>query len=110
MQNCGRIALGVNGSLVIELWQLTQLGKLPMRKRRKELETREKFEARQLREAGMSLNDLARWFDVHRATICRGLAEMREKLGPEKLPANRRHLARLGRATSPDASDVQTIP
>jgi hypothetical protein len=71
-----------------------------MRKHRKEMETREKFEARQLREVGMSLNDLSRWFDVHRATICRALAEMREKLGPEKLPANKRHLVRLKAATS----------
>lgn len=71
-----------------------------MRKPRKELEVRDKFEARQLRETGMSLNDLSRWFNVHRATICRALAEMREKLGPEKLPANKRHLVRLRVTTS----------
>lgn len=81
-----------------------------MRKRRKEMDTREKFEARQLREVGMSLNDLARWFDVHRATICRALAEMREKLGPEKLPANKRHLARLKPTTSQEEGSAQTSP
>lgn len=73
-----------------------------MRKQRKELEVRDKFEARQLRETGMSLNDLSRWFNVHRATICRALAEMREKLGPEQLPRNKRHLVRLRSATSQD--------
>lgn len=70
------------------------------RKPRREMEMREKFEARQLREAGMSLNDLSRWFNVHRATVCRALAEMREKLGPETLPANKRHLVRLRATTS----------
>lgn len=77
-----------------------------MRKRRKEMATKEKFEARQLREVGMSLNDLARWFDVHRATVCRALAEMREKLGPEKLPPNKRHLVRLRSATSQDVTPI----
>lgn len=75
-----------------------------MRKVRKEMTQAEKFEARQYREVGMSLNDLARWFNVHRATICRALAEMREKLGPEQLPANKRHLVRLKPATSQNPS------
>lgn len=65
-----------------------------MRKRRKVMRDVEKFEARQFREAGMSVRDCAAYFDVSVATLMRGLAEMRAKFGPEKLPRNRRHLAR----------------
>lgn len=56
----------------------------------------EKFEARQFREVGMSVKDCAAYFNVSLATLMRGLAEMREKFGPEKLPRARRHLARAG--------------
>lgn len=73
-----------------------------MRKRRKVWRDVEKFEARQFREAGMSIADCARYFDVSVATLLRGLAEMREKFGPENLPAHRRHLARARVATSQD--------
>lgn len=60
----------------------------------------DKFEMRQFREAGMSVSECAKYFRVHIATAMRALAEMREKFGPEKLPANRRHLARSTYATS----------
>jgi transposase len=60
----------------------------------------EKFEMRQFREAGMSIKDCAIYFQVSLATTMRGLAEMREKFGPEKLPATRRHLARSHLAMS----------
>ena len=51
----------------------------------------EKFEARQFREAGMSVKDCARYFNVSVATLMRGLAEMRERFGPEQY---RRHPVR----------------
>lgn len=81
-----------------------------MRKPRKELEGWEKYEVRKYREVGMSLNELASWFNVHRATICRALAEMREKLGPEQLPRNKRHLVRLRAATSQNLTSGQVAP
>lgn len=64
------------------------------RKPRRALREVDKFEARQFREAGMSIADCARYFDVSIATLMRGLADMVKKLGPEKLPRHRRHLAR----------------
>jgi transposase len=70
------------------------------RKPRKQLKPVEKFEMRQFREVGMSIKDCATYFQVSVATAMRALAEMREKFGPEKLPATRRHLARSGIATS----------
>jgi len=66
----------------------------PPRKRRKSMRDVEKFEARQFIEAGMAVRPCADYFDVSLATLMRGLAEMRAKLGPEKRPAHRRHLAR----------------
>jgi len=63
-----------------------------VRKRRKVMRDVEKFEARKFREVGMSVADCARYFDVSVATMMRGLAEMREKFGPEQYK-NRRHLA-----------------
>ena len=65
-----------------------------MRKRRKVWRDVEKFEARQFREAGMSMADCCTYFDVSMATLKRGLAEMAAKFGPEQLPRHRRHLAR----------------
>jgi transposase len=70
------------------------------RKPRKQLKPVEKFEMRQFREVGMSIKDCATYFQVSVATAMRALAEMREKFGPEKLPAARRHLARSHLATS----------
>lgn len=63
------------------------------RKRRKTMRDVEKFEARQFREVGMSIRACADYFNVSVATLCRGLAEMRERLGPEQFK-QRRHLAR----------------
>lgn len=54
----------------------------------------EKFEMRQFREAGMSIKDCASYFGVSLATAMRGLADMREKFGLERLPRARRQLAR----------------
>ena len=70
------------------------------RKPRRILKEVDKFEARQFREVGMSVKDCAAYFDVSVATLLRGLADMREKFGPEKLPGKRRHLARSHLATS----------
>ena len=52
----------------------------------------EKFEMRQYREIGMSITQCMSFFKVSRATVLRALAELRSKLGPEKLA--RKHLAR----------------
>jgi transposase len=65
-----------------------------MRKPYRTMREVDKFEARQFREVGMSVRDCATYFNVSVATVMRGLAEMRAKFGPEKLPRNRRHLAR----------------
>jgi len=65
-----------------------------MRKTRRLMRDVEKFEARQFREVGMSVKDCAAYFNVSIATLMRGLAEMREKFGPEKLPPKLRRLAR----------------
>lgn len=54
----------------------------------------EKFEMRQFREAGMSVAGCASYFNVSVATAMRALAEMREKFGPERMPAHRRQFAR----------------
>lgn len=50
------------------------------------LTARDKFELRQLREAGVSVKDAAAYKNVSVATAMRALAELRRKLGPEKLP------------------------
>lgn len=61
------------------------------------LTTRDKFELRQLREAGVSIKDAARYKNVSIATTMRALAELRAKLGPEKLPNGRRARSYLTR-------------
>lgn len=63
-------------------------------RREKNLRTVDKFEMRQFREVGMSMAALADYFNCSVATAHRALAEMREKFGPEKVPAHRRHFAR----------------
>lgn len=65
-----------------------------MVRREKNLKPVEKFEMRQFREVGMSIVECASYFNCSVATAHRALAEMREKFGPEKLPAHRRHFAR----------------
>ena len=64
-----------------------------MRKRRKSMREGEKFEARLFREAGQSIKGCADYFNVSVATLCRGLADMRAKFGPERF-RDRRHSAR----------------
>lgn len=61
------------------------------------LTARDKFEIRQLREAGVSVNDCAKYMNVSRATCLRALADLRVKLGPEKLPNERRARSYLRR-------------
>lgn len=53
------------------------------------LTPREKFELRQLREAGVKIKDAAAYMNVSVATAMRVLAELRRKLGPEKLKNER---------------------
>lgn len=60
----------------------------------------EKFELRLNREAGIPVKICAQMAGVSLATAMRALAELREKLGPEKLPPRKRHLARVGVDTS----------
>jgi predicted DNA-binding protein (UPF0251 family) len=54
------------------------------------LTVRDKFELRQLRESGVTVKDAAAYMNVSMATAMRALAELRKKLGPEKLPNGRR--------------------
>lgn len=72
------------------------------RRREGRLKPVEKFEMRQFREAGMSVKQCAAYFDVSVATAMAALAEMVEKLGPEILPKNRKHLARRRIQNSPN--------
>ncbi len=67
------------------------------RGRRPALSTRDKFELRQLRESGVEVTDAAKYLNVSRATALRALAELRRKLGPEKLPNGQRARSYLGR-------------
>lgn len=67
------------------------------RGRREALSPRDKFELRQLREAGVTVEDAAAYKSVSRATALRALAELRRKLGPEKLPNEQRARSYLGR-------------
>ena len=64
----------------------------------------EKFELRQLREAGVPVKLCASYMNVSVATAMRVLAELRERMGPEKLPPRKRHLARFHADTSPRAT------
>ena len=61
------------------------------------LTPRDKFELRQFREAGVSVKDCAAYKGVSVATCLRALAELRAKLGPEKLPNGRRARSHLTR-------------
>jgi hypothetical protein len=64
---------------------------------KEKLEARDKFELRQLREAGVSVIDACNYKGCSRSTGLRALAELRKKLGPEKLPNGRRARSYLGR-------------
>jgi IS30 family transposase len=61
------------------------------------LTPREKFEVRQMREAGISIRECAGYMNVSKATIYRVLSELRGKLGPEKLPRGQSARAHLTR-------------
>jgi hypothetical protein len=61
------------------------------------LTPRDKFELRQFREAGVSVKDCAKYKNISVATCLRALAELRAKLGPEKLPNGRRARSHLTR-------------
>lgn len=61
------------------------------------LTPRDKFELRQFRESGVSVKDAAAYKNVSVATALRALAELRAKLGPEKLPNGRRARSYLTR-------------
>lgn len=61
------------------------------------LTARDKFELRQFRESGVSIKDCAAYKGVSVATCLKALAELRQKLGPEKLPNERRARSFLGR-------------
>lgn len=68
--------------------------------RKPALTDREKFEVRLNREAGIPVEICAQMAGVSRATAMRVLAELRAKLGPEKVPARRRHRVRFHSDTS----------
>lgn len=52
------------------------------------LSPRDKFYARQLREDGVPVKQVAAYLNVSVATLMRALAELRQKLGPEKFRSN----------------------
>lgn len=60
----------------------------------------DKHEVRRYREAGVSIARLAGMWQVSTKTIYQILAEMRERLGPEQLPQDKRHLVRRHLFTS----------
>lgn len=64
------------------------------------LTDRQKFELRLNREAGIPVKICAQMAGVSLATGMRALAELREKLGPERVPVRRRQLARFEVDTS----------
>ena len=63
------------------------------------LTPKQKFEARQMREAGISFRECQLWFGCSRSTLIRALRELREKLGPEQISQRKQyarvHLARI---------------
>lgn len=61
------------------------------RGRPRKLTTRDEFEIWQSREAGISVKDTAKYFQISVATCLRTLAKLRQKFGRvEKLPNGRR--------------------
>jgi IS30 family transposase len=63
-------------------------------RREKNLTTRDKWELRQYREAGVSVRECAQLLNCSEATAYRALAELRRKFGPEKIHRLRRQYAR----------------
>ena len=74
------------------------------------LTTRDQFELRQLREAGVSVKDAAAHLNVSVATAMRALAELRRKLGPEKLPNKERMRSHLTRREIPPPAPRECAP
>lgn len=70
-----------------------------LKRGRRELlpETRDKFEVRLNREAGLSVQECAKLAGISRTTCLKYLADLRKILGPEKLPNGRRARSHLGR-------------
>ena len=56
--------------------------------RKRALKPVEAFEMRQFREAGMTVRECAKYFNVSVSSAMAYLAELREKLGPEKFTKN----------------------
>lgn len=54
----------------------------------------DQHELRRYREAGVSIERLASMWSISKATVYQILADQREKLGPEQLPKEKRHLTR----------------
>lgn len=71
-----------------------------MRGRPQSLTQRDKFEIRLNREAGIPVNICAQMAGVSRTTAMRALAELRELMGPEQVPARKRHSVRSNCDTS----------
>lgn len=68
------------------------------------LTVRDKFYARQLREDGIPVKDVAKYMNVSVATLMRALAELRAILGPEKFRANGHRARPILRTRSQDRS------
>lgn len=71
----------------------------PMPRPEPMLTPKQKFELRQMREAGISFRECGLWFNCSRTTLMRALRELREKLGPEQIQQRKQyarvHLARV---------------
>lgn len=67
------------------------------RGRKRKLRPVDVMEARLMREADVSVLDCAKYFGVSRSVLLKELAELRKKLGPEKLPNEQRARSYLGR-------------
>lgn len=61
-----------------------------MRGRPRSLSRQEAVELRRYREAGVSVRHCAAMYEVSEATVMRALAELRQVMGPEKIPNRRR--------------------
>lgn len=64
------------------------------RGRPSKLSIAEKHELRRYREAGVSIARLAGMWRISTTRVYAILAEMRERMGPEQLPADKQHLVR----------------
>ena len=74
------------------------------------LTARDRFELRQLREAGVSVKDAAAHLNVSVATAMRALAALRRKLGPEKLPNKERMRSHLTHREAPSPAPRECAP